>query len=238
MHRLKRRFVNPFSSLYDRNGIADEGLRRDLTLFTTSAAVGSIFYSVTGGTPYTDFAVKLGADDFHFSVLFAVPAAFAVLQLVASWLLEKTRKRKLIFLASGIVSRATWLLVALTPVFIPMDKPMLRLWTVIALISFSSLAGMFMNVTFFSWLGDIVPIGIRGRYLGLRYSITARDGPGLGAFGEPCARRTAGINGVRHRVRHTVALWRGGRHAVHLGTRPADGSAGARTVHGNRWRTQ
>jgi MFS family permease len=176
VHHLRIRPPNPFSSLYDRNGIADRKLRRDLNLFITAVAAGSMFFTVTSGAPFTDFAMALGADDFHFSIIYAVPAAFAVLQFLASWLLEKTRKRKLIFIVSGIAQRALWIPVALVPVFMPMDKPMLRLWTVIALLSASSAAGMFMNVTFFSWLGDIVPLRIRGRYLSLRYSISTATG--------------------------------------------------------------
>jgi MFS family permease len=170
------RFTNPFSSLYDRNGIADKRLRRDLNLFVSAVAFGSMFFTVSAGTPFTNFAIALGADDFHFSVLFAIPAAFAVLQFFASWLMEKTRKRKLIFVASGIVQRALWIPIALVPMFMPMDKPELRLWAVIAILSMSSIASMFMNVSFFSWLGDIVPLRIRGRYLGLRYSISTATG--------------------------------------------------------------
>jgi MFS family permease len=162
--------------LYDRSGIADARQRRDLSLLISAASFGTVFFAVTGGTPYTNFAIALGADDFHFSVLFAVPAAFGILQFFASWLMEKTRKRKAIFIASGVVQRGLWLPVAVVPLLMPMSAPELRLWTVIALLAFSSIAGMFMNVTFFSWLGDVVPLQIRGRYLSLRYSINTAAG--------------------------------------------------------------
>lgn len=196
MNPLLRRLKSPFSSLYDRNGIVDRRLRRDLNLFVSAVAFGSMFFTVSAGMPFTNFAIALGADDFTFSVLFAIPAAFAVLQFFASWLMEKTRKRKLIFVASGIVQRALWIPIALVPMLMPMDRPELKLWAVIAILSVSSVASMFMNVSFFSWLGDIVPIRIRGRYLGLRYSISTAAGlvsvliaslaldriPGLGGY--------------------------------------------------------
>ena len=37
-------------------------------------------------------------------------------------------------------------------------------------------SGSFMNISFTSWLADVVPIHIRGRYLGLRSSISTLFG--------------------------------------------------------------
>jgi MFS family permease len=166
-----RRTLNPMKSLYEQNGVTDRSLRRDLNLFITAVAMGSIFFSISTGTPFTGYASALGANDFYYGILLAIPVAVSFLQFAASWLLEKTRKRKLIFVATGIVQRLLWLPIALVPLFIPLDRPELRLWMVILLMTLSSSMAMFMNVMFFSWLGDVVPMRIRGRYLGLRYSI-------------------------------------------------------------------
>ncbi len=173
---MKKRMSNPLRSLYDQNGISDPRLRRDLNLFIYAIALGSVFFSVSGGAPFTGFASALGTNDLQFSILMAVPVAVSFLQFFASWLMERTKKRKPMFVIAGIIQRALWIPVALVPLFVPMDKPMLRLWVVIGLISVSSVANMFMNVSFFSWLGDIVPIHIRGRYLGLRQSIQMASG--------------------------------------------------------------
>jgi MFS family permease len=168
---VKKRSMNPLTKLYDQNNITNNRLRRDLSLFIYAASLGTIFFTVTGGTAFTGFSSALHATDLQYSILFGVPAAFSILQFLASWLMEKTRKRKTIFIVSGIIQRALWIPVALVPLFIPFSQPLLRLWLVVVLLSLSSVAAMFMNVTFFSWLGDIVPIHIRGRYLSLRYSI-------------------------------------------------------------------
>lgn len=192
---MKKRLLNPLANLYDRNGISNKGLRRDLTLFITAVAMGSVFFSVSTGTPFTGFASALGANDFYYGILLAIPIAVSFLQFFASWLLEKTKKRKLIFIATGIAQRALWLPIALVPLFVPMDKPVLRLWMVVALMTVSSSMGMFMNVTFFSWLGDIVPMRIRGRYLSLRYSISTFTGLVSAIVASIALDRIPGLNG-------------------------------------------
>ena len=163
--------INPFNNLYDQNNITDKSHRRDLSLFAYAVTLGTVFFAVSAGTPFTGLAVALGADDMFYSLLFAIPLSTCFLQFFASWLLEKTHKRKTIFIIAGLFQRILWIPVALVPLFVPMNSPSLRLWAVITLITLSSLGGAFMNVSFFSWLGDVVPLKMRGRYLGLRSSI-------------------------------------------------------------------
>lgn len=186
---------NPINSLYDQNGIADSGSRRDLNLFISAAAMGSIFFSITTGTPFTGFTSALGANDFYFGILLAIPVAVSFLQFFASWLLEKTRKRKLIFVTTGIMQRSLWLPIALVPLFVPMDQPELRLWMVILLMTLASSGGMIANVAFFSWLADVVPLRIRGRYLGLRYSIFTLTGFLSAIAASAALDRVHGLNG-------------------------------------------
>lgn len=193
---MKKRSLNPLTNLYDQNNVVDKRLRRDLNLFTYAVALGTVFFSISiGSTPFTGFASALGTDDLQFSILLAVPVAASFLQFFASWLMERTRKRKSIFIVSGIIQRALWIPVALIPLFVPMDKPVLRLWLVITLISMSSIANMFMNVTFFSWLGDIVPMHVRGRYLSLRYSISTAMGLLSAVVASLVLDRLPGLNG-------------------------------------------
>ena len=162
---------HPLKNLYDQNGIHDKALRRDLTLFISTVSAGTVFFAISTGTPFTGLAVALGANDLFYSLLFAIPISTSVLQFFASWLMERTRKRKSIFIFTGLIQRSLWIPVALVPLFVPMGDGQLRLWAVIGLTTLSSIAGSFMNVTFFSWLGDVVPMHMRGRYLGLRSSI-------------------------------------------------------------------
>jgi len=160
------------SNLYDRNGITDKKLRKDLNLFTSSVAFGNVFFAISMGTPFAGLAVALGANDLFYALLFALPIAINLMQFFASMLLEKTRRRKLLFLIGGLVQRILWIPVALVPLYIPMSSPQLRLWAVIALITMANASGSFMSISFMSWLADVVPIKIRGRFLGLRSSIS------------------------------------------------------------------
>ncbi len=168
---MKFRFQNPLTNLYNQNNIQDPALRKDLNLFIVAVTIGTVFFAISGGTPFTGFAQALGLNDFMYSVLIAVPVALSLLQFINSWVLDRMRNRRKLFIVAGLIQRSLWLPVALVPLFIPADHPSLRMWMVVGLISLSSAAGSFMNVTFYSWLGDILPQKIRGHYMGLRSSV-------------------------------------------------------------------
>ena len=168
---MKLRLQNPLTSLYTQGNVQDPAQRRDLNLIIAAASIGTVFFAVSTGTPFTGFAKALGLNDFMFSVLLAVPVALSFLQFLNAWVLEKLRARKTLFITAGILQRVAWIPVALVPLFIPPEAASLRVWTVVALISLSSAAASFMNVTLYSWFGDIIPLSIRGHYFGLRSSI-------------------------------------------------------------------
>ncbi|MDD4796903.1 MAG: MFS transporter, partial [Eubacteriales bacterium] len=168
MHRI--RWINPLSELYNAHQIAGR-LRKDLNLLIVSVSLGMVFYMISNGSLFAGFARALGADDFSYGVLISVPTASAVMQLLASWLVEKTRKRKLLFVTMGIIAKSLWLPVALVPYLVPMDYAYLRIWVVIVLIALSSCCGSFIDAGLYPWMSGLVPLRVRGHYLGLRSSV-------------------------------------------------------------------
>lgn len=187
------RISNPLTELYDANQIAGR-LRRDLSLLTVSVTIGMIFYNINSGALLAGFARELGADDFAYGILISVPMVCCVSQLFSSWLVEKTRKRKLLFIVFGIIARLMWLPVALTPFFVPMELAHLRIWVVIVFVSLAACCASFIDVGLVPWMSDLIPIRMRGQYLGVRSSFSTFSGLVGAIIGSLLLDRFTGLN--------------------------------------------
>src|SRR3954453_5572371 len=73
-------------------------LRRTLGLVTLAWVFGSVWATATGGAPLTLFAHSLGATEFQFGLLSALPFVASLIQMPASALIERTGRRRCIFL--------------------------------------------------------------------------------------------------------------------------------------------
>ena len=154
-----------------RGIVHDDELLRKLDLITISAAVGSILFSNTGGPAFTGYASALGAGEFMFGLISALPILGSLAQLIVSYLVEKTGKRKALFLAGGITQRALWLLVAAIPLIMPERFAAYRVWALLGLITAAAVGASFVGITHTSMVAELIPIDIRGRYLTTRQRV-------------------------------------------------------------------
>ncbi|MCL2056363.1 MAG: MFS transporter [Oscillospiraceae bacterium] len=176
---LRRIFKSPFGPLYDEGGLS-QSLRRSLRFIILGNLFGNIFFNMTQGSALTGFAGVLGANDFVFGVLMAIPLFGTLMQLPAAMIVSRAGKRKKFMMTYGVIARASWIVVGLVPYFVPIAPHWLRLWSVIFLVGISSLGGSFINVCFTPWLADLVPLHIRGRWISCRDRIISLIGVGVG----------------------------------------------------------
>ncbi|HEY7090761.1 MAG TPA: MFS transporter [Tepidisphaeraceae bacterium] len=158
-------------------GISPRGaeLRRSLRLITVSWMFGSIYFATTGtGAPITLFAQGLGASKFQFGLLSAMPFLASLLSLPSSVLMARTGQRKWIFFWTHIAHRIIWLPVALVPVWIMQiggGGPSSTAVRSFLILVFLNYAGQAIGApAWFSWMADIVPDELRGRYFARRRS--------------------------------------------------------------------
>jgi len=131
--------------------------------------------SSISGALYGDFLViymvALGATATTLGLRSSIGSAASLLApLLGAWMVEQTGLRKRwVLLWPGGVSRLALLAMAATPLFLHGKYALGAIVALLALQSFSdTLAGPASN----SLLGDIVPVGIRGRFLGLQMIVT------------------------------------------------------------------
>lgn len=155
--------------------VSGNELKRSLTLVTVAAALGLPFFSVVNGAALTGFVRSLGANDFVYSVIMALPVLGAIIQVFFSFLMENSGKRKLIFMAAGFIHRPAWFLIAFIPFLLNPDRTKAGIAVITVLIALSSVANSIAGLAFNSWMGDLVPVEVKGRFFGRRamiYTIT------------------------------------------------------------------
>jgi MFS family permease len=147
-------------------------LRRAMLIATGGWMFGSVWSSSMSGTPLTLYAKELGASQFQFGLLAALPFLASILSLPASLLIEATGQRKRIFLLGCYLQRFLWFVIAVAPLWI-MNKGgrahaqlamTVFLWLMFVMYSGNAIGGP----AWVTWMADLVPDRIRGKYFSRR----------------------------------------------------------------------
>ena len=155
--------------------ISGNDLKKSLMLVTLAASFGLPFFSVTNGPALTGFTRALGANDFIYSVIMAVPVLGAIIQVFFSYVMINSGNRRLLFIAAGFIHRPLWFVIAFIPFILNPDKTKAGIVVITLLITISSIANSIVGLAFSSWMGDLVPVEVKGRFFGRRtmiYTIT------------------------------------------------------------------
>ena len=142
-------------------------LKKGLRDATFDGSLYSVMTSLTNGVFLTGFALALGATHFQIGVIASLPLLAPVFQLPASPLLTRRRLRKVCLWAS-FWGRSVWGGIALLP-FIAVSSPShFAVWILILGLAFYHISTSVAGVSWISWMTDLVPEKIRGRYFGNR----------------------------------------------------------------------
>lgn len=121
-----------------------------------------------GGNVFTiGFALFLGAKDPELGLLVAIPQLALVAQAHAAWLLREARSRRRVVIAACAISRGS---VALWPL-LPIVFGRSALHVFLGLWAIASVAGSYAGNAWMSWMADLVPRAVRGRYFSQRNNI-------------------------------------------------------------------
>lgn len=141
-----------------------QSVRRWLIFFTLEGVFANTFIVLTGGAFLTGLALFLGAGDFEIGLLAALPFLAQLAQPFSAWLVDKTGKRKSITMWGAAGARQIWWL--LLPLLFIAGSWRLDLFLVV--VAVSSIAVMVATPAWMSWVADVVPERVRGRYFGSR----------------------------------------------------------------------
>ena len=122
---------------------------------------GAAWLYLTTGAVFTRFAKELNMPAFGYGLLAAAPFAGALAQLPVSYFITRYGHRKSIFIAVGAFHRLMWLPIAAIPWVVPVGWQWQGLLVLFAVMC---LAGQATTPIWVSWMADLVPGPIRGRY--------------------------------------------------------------------------
>lgn len=143
---------------------SNSAIRKWLYYITTEGAFATVFIMFTGGAFLTGLALMFGANDFEIALLASIPFLAQVAQILSAFLVDKTGKRKSITFWGSLIGRQVWWLL-IPVILIPFGW---RLEALIILVIFSNILVMMATPGWLSWMADLVPDKIRGRYFGMR----------------------------------------------------------------------
>jgi len=142
-------------------------LRQSLRTVTVAWMYGVVWMSCISGDQMRAFAKMLGCNDFWFGLLGALPFIATLGQLNAAVIIERTGLRKYQFMDCSIVHRLLWLAVAAVPLLLPIPSTLAVVAMLIVLTGSNFLAAL-ATPAWMTWMGDLIPRRIRGRYFARR----------------------------------------------------------------------
>ncbi len=136
--------------------------------------------SLTTGAILVGLALELGASNLIIGLIGAIPFLSNLFQLPAIFLVDHLQDRKRIVLVSSVIGRSLLMLVALVPILHPSSA---ALAVVLSAVTLRYCFGAITACAWNSWLRDIIPPPMLGRFLGFRLYLMslAAVGVGLGA---------------------------------------------------------
>lgn len=148
--------------------ISDNELKKGLSSVVTDGVMSHLMGVLTGGVFLVAIAVKLGASNFQIGLIAAIPPLMQFVQLPAIFLIEKIRSRKSVAVYSAIIGRSGFLLIALSPLLF---APSIGLAILIIAVLFYSGFGGIGGCAWNSWMRDLVPENMMGKFFSGRLRI-------------------------------------------------------------------
>ena len=156
---------------YSSTTISAADLHKSLNLIIIAITFGMAFFTVYSGSPLNGYIRALGVGDLVYSIILALTVFGSFVQIISSYILENSAGRKKMFIISGIFQRLPLIPLGLAALIVPSSMNNLRVWIIICLMIVMSISGAFMNISYTSWVGSLIPQEIRGRFFSKRLRI-------------------------------------------------------------------
>lgn len=177
---MRIRQFSPFHIKFSETEVGAEVVRHSMQLAVWESLLTGVLLALTSGVVLNGFALSLGANDFVIGLLAATQVGANLLQIRALRLLERRKDRKAMAVRFAACARLVWIAIGLLTVLPIAALQPYRLWLFLALFALGTGLGIFSMVPWVSWLVDLVPEKVRGRFLSYRSFASGVAGVALG----------------------------------------------------------
>jgi len=186
--------------LLPQDKLAEADVDHGMRMLLYDGALAQVMGVLTGGAFLVAFALLLGAPNKVIGLLAAIGPASQVLQIPTIFLVERTRKRKLLTVGGAFASRLFMVLIALIPWFAPPASRLpILIIALFAYFGFGAIAGCSIN----SWIRDLIPERVMGAYFAKRMAVAIAVGAVLSILG------AAGVDFFKARVAQETTVYSG-----------------------------
>jgi MFS family permease len=144
-------------------------IRRGLGGLLCEGISAQIMGALTGGAFLVAFALSIGASNLVIGLLASIGPLAQLLQIPSIILVDRLRLRKLITVVAVFVSRLFWIGIAAIPFFVPAER---QVSVFLLCLGLFFAIGSVASCSFNSWVRDVVPEKIMGRFFSRRLAIS------------------------------------------------------------------
>ncbi len=176
---IKRVLLPVSEDVFTTEPMVDTGGRRitqrrlygSLGISVTASAFGMVWVAAALGVPATMFMEALDAPGVLIGAVVTVQQLAMVMQIPSALFAERLPTRKAFWGVVATLHRLVWFVPALLP-FLLRDHLQLAAAAMVATVGLSAMLGHAASASWFSWMADLVPDNIKGRFWGRRQSVT------------------------------------------------------------------
>jgi HEAT repeat protein len=151
--------------------ISSGALRRGLRLSVTASSLGMVFFAVILNMPFQMLLEALGASGFIIGLFGTIRQLALLAQIPGSLLMEHLKRRKVAWAVLGVIHR----LLVLVPAWLAWRRPHDpdTVFLILAAIAVSFVIESLAAPAWTSWMADLVPPSVRGRFWGRRQAVVS-----------------------------------------------------------------
>ena len=164
--------MSVYQELIDPKGrrISQRDLIVSMGVNIVAGSFDSAWFAMTLGMPFTMFMQAIGASGVVIGLVTTVRLLVMTVQIPAALASENLASRKPFFSRFALVHRSLWFVAAGLACWCSPHKWWLPA-VLVALVGASDLLANASNATWLSWMADLIPLPIAGRFWGIRQSI-------------------------------------------------------------------
>jgi MFS family permease len=141
--------------------------RNSLRVSVAAGSIGMLWAAVAFGLPLPMLMESVGATGLQIGLITTVRQLATLSQIPGAFIAERLPARKPFWAWAASIHRSVWFLPAILVLVMRPEDPLLPL-LIIATVALSDVIGQASAVSWLSWMADLVPEKISGRFWGFR----------------------------------------------------------------------
>jgi len=155
----------------DGRRITARDARTGMRFNILAGSLGMAWFAVGFSMPFTMLMEALGAGGLLIGLAATIRQSTMLLQIPGSLYAERLSARRPFVVRMNLLQRAIWLLAAFIPL-IAWQGRLSAVWVLLGVVTVTSILAQLSTAPWHSWMADLVPAGLRGRFWARRQAFT------------------------------------------------------------------